>query len=305
MWQHTKGETALKPIEMVVLVILAAIWGSSFLFLRIASPVFGPFMTVFLRVFVAGVALFLYSRISGKATNMAVRWKKLLILGGINSALPFTLISTATLTLNASMASILNSTVPIFTAFVTWLWLKEPFTRQKAAGILLGITGVVILLGWNPQPLTTQVLLAAGCSFSAACCFALGGVYAKLNFQGVDSLTMASGQLLGASVWLMPFALFHIPSGPVPITAAGAVMGLALICAALAYLMYFYLIARTGPTKTLSVTYLIPFFGVLWGTLFLGETITGSTLLGLVVILAGITLINGFIPLGRKYTRIP
>lgn len=278
--------------DLAVLFLLAAIWGASFLFMRIAAPVIGPFLTIELRVLIAGIALLVYAVLAKKKPQLKSMWKQYLFIGTLNAAIPFTLIATATMTLNASMASILNSTTPLFGVLVAWIWLKEKITVKKIFGIILGIIGVVILLGWSPVPYSFKVIAAASFSILAAICYAISTVYVKLNFKGVDPLTLSIGQQLAAALVLMPITLVRLPSVPVSGHVVFAVLGLALICTAFAYILYFRLLSSVGPTKTLSVTIIVPLFGVLWGILFLGEKLTLGVLAGLIVILSSVYLMT-------------
>ena len=282
----------MKIKDMGFLFILAAMWGSSFLFMRVSSPVLGPFMVIELRVLIAGLALLAYSAFTKHKRNLLKMWKQYLLLGTINAAIPFTLIATATLTLNASLASILNSTTPLFGVLVAWLWMKESLTLKKTIGVIIGITGVIILIGWSPFPLTLKVVMAATLSILAAISYAFGGVYAKKTFKGIDSLSLAIGQQLGAAILLFPIAFAKIPTKPISSTIIFSILALALVCTAVAYILYFYLIESVGPTKTLTVTFLVPLFGVLWGVIFLRESITFGTLIGLVVILSSIFIMS-------------
>lgn len=280
--------------DVGALFLLAALWGASFLFMRIASPVLGPFLTIELRVLIAGILLLIYSFLTKHKLTHRGRWKEYLIMGALNAAIPFTLIATATLTLNASLASILNSTTPLFTVIVAWIWLKEKVTSKKIIGIFVGIIGVAILLGWSPVLLSKEVLFSAMLSILAALSYGLAGVYAKRTFAGVDSLSLAIGQQLGASILLLPITLTKIPSVQISSIVIISVLGLALLCTSVAYLLYFYLIASVGATKTLSVTFLIPLFGVIWGNVFLNEKLSLGIIMGLIVILLSIFIISDF-----------
>ena len=282
----------MKLKDLAILFLLAAIWGASFLFMRIAAPAIGPFLTIELRVLIAGVALLIYAFLIKKKPQLKSMWKQYLFIGTLNAAIPFTLIATATMTLNASMASILNSTTPLFGVLVAWIWLKEKITVKKVFGIILGIIGVVILLGWSPVPYSFKVVMAASFSILAAICYAIATVYIKLAFKGVDSLTLSIGQQLAAALVLMPITLVRLPSNPVSGLVVFAVLGLALLCTAFAYVLYFRLLSSVGPTKTLSVTIIVPLFGVLWGIVFLGEKLTLGVLAGLVVILSSVYLMT-------------
>jgi drug/metabolite transporter (DMT)-like permease len=272
---------------------LAALWGASFLFIRIASPAIGPLLTIQGRVTIAAIALLIYMVMIGQSTHFKQRWKQYLIIGALNAAIPFTLIAFAALHLNASMSAIINSMTPLFTALVVWGWMKEKMNKKKWLGILTGISGVIILVGWSPIPLTSEVVMAIILSVLSTVAYSFAGVYAKQSFSGVPPLSVAYGQQLGAALLLIPFTLFNLPESTSDIStiAAFSVLGLALLCTAVAYLLYFYLIVSVGPTKTLSVTFLIPLFGMVWGAVFLNEQVTAGMLVGLIVILCSIFLI--------------
>lgn len=279
--------------DIGALFALAALWGASFLFIRIASPAIGPLLTIQGRVTIAAIALLIYMLMIGQSTQFKQRWKQYLIIGALNAAIPFTLIAFAALHLNASMSAIINSMTPLFTALVVWGWMKEKMNKQKWLGILTGISGVIILVGWSPIPLTSEVVMAIILSVLSTVAYSFAGVYAKQSFSGVPPLSVAYGQQLGAALLLIPFTLFNLPESTSDIStiAAFSVLGLALLCTAVAYLLYFYLIESVGPTKTLSVTFLIPLFGMVWGAVFLNEQVTAGMLVGLIVILSSIFLI--------------
>lgn len=281
----------MKAKELSALVLLAALWGASFLFTRIAAPIMGPIFTIELRVIIAGVVLLLYSVFKNSTPNIKKYWKEFLIIGAINSAIPFTLIATALLNLNASISAILNSLTPIFATLVAWGWLKESLNFKKAIGIFLGIFGVIILVGWSPLPLTKTFIFSASLSILATIFYAFAGVYAKRAFTGVSPLELATGQQIGAALVLLPLAILNLPDKDISSIAIYSVVALAILCTAIAYLLYFYLIVNVGPTKTLSVTILVPLFGIIWSVVFLKEKITLGMVIGLFVITISILLI--------------
>lgn len=282
------------------LVLLAGVWGGSFLFMRVAAPVLGPVPLVFVRVALAALALFAYAAAARK--NVAVRplLRRFLVMGLLNAAVPFTLISFAELRLSAGLAAILNATTPLFAALVAAVWLRDRFTTRQAIGLLLGLVGVGILVGWDGLPTEAILWASVGASLFAAVSYALAGVFAKRAFAGVPPLTLAIGQQTGASLLLLPVAvptaIITAPSIRLTTTVIVAVLALALLCTSVAYLLYFYLIAAVGPTRTLSVTFLIPVFGLLWGVLFLGEAISTTTVFGLGVVLASVFLVTATSP---------
>lgn len=284
----------MKIKDLIALVGLAALWGASFLFIRVAAPVFGPILTIEGRVSIAALALVIYLILTRKSLDFKQRWKQYLMIGALNAAIPFTLIATSAIHLTASMSSILNALTPLFTALIVWGWMSEALSTRKWIGILVGVIGVVLLVGWSTIPFNKETIIAIGLAVLSTISYALAGVYAKKTFAGVTPLSLAAGQQIGASILLLPFTFVNLPSSTsnfsiVPILA---VLALALFCTAIAYLLYFYLIENVGPTKTLSVTFLIPVFGMIWGVLILNEKITFGMLIGFIVILGSVFLIS-------------
>jgi drug/metabolite transporter (DMT)-like permease len=286
----------VRPRDFAGLVLLSALWGGSFLFIRVAVPALGPFLLVGLRVSLAAAALILYALAIGRMPKIRTRWRSFLVLGFLNAALPFSLISAAEIHLTASLAAILNSTTVMFTAIVAAVWMGDVLTARKAVGIMLGIAGVTVLVGWDPLPLNGLVLLAVAAMLIASLSYALGATYAKLSFSGIPPLGMAIGQLCGAVVLLAPLAAISFPDRAPSTVVALSMLGLALLSTAVAYLIYFRLIENVGPTSTVTVTLLVPVFGLLFGTLLLDEPFGVGTLVGLGIILTSVVLITGIAP---------
>ena len=209
------------------------------------------------------------------------------MIGAVNSALPFALFCFAEQYISASAAAILNATSPFFGALIAALWLGEALTLRKIAGMALGLAGVVVLVGWQPEPLSGMMLWATLACLAAALCYGIASVYAKQRMAAVPSSAIALYSQLAAAIVLAP-ALCLVPA-PEPLTplVAANVLALALASTAFAYLLYFRLIATIGPARALTVTFLIPLFGVLWGVLFLGEPFAANTLSGCALIVAG------------------
>lgn len=279
--------------DFAALVALGAIWGGSFLFMRIAVPAFGPVALIAGRVSLAGLVLWLGLRLSGRQRmELRTHARHLLVLGAVNAAVPFTLIAGAELQITASLAAVLNATVPLFSAILSVVWLSERVGLRRGAGLVLGLIGVTVLLGWTSLALTRGTVLSV-CAVLVACvCYAFSGVYAKRHLAGVPTSTLALGQQIGATAWLIVPAMFRLPQLPIPHRAVWALLGLGILCTASAHLLYFHLIAQIGPVRTYTVTYLIPFFGMAWGALFLGEKVTHGMLLGLAIILSSVMLVN-------------
>jgi drug/metabolite transporter (DMT)-like permease len=267
------------------LVLLAAIWGASFLFNRITAPLLGPVLTAELRTLIAGIALAIWFAATGFNPEWR-RWgRQYVIVGMLTSGLPFLLWAYAALSLTAGLMSVLNATSPMWGALWSALLLGERLNARRVLGLVIGVAGVALVT--RPEPGATLVYPAIIAALVAAFCYGLAGAYMKRWASGVPSRGMAVGTQLAAGVLLIPFiALWPPAAAPTPLVAA-SMLALGLVCGAVAYLLYFRLIADIGATGALTVTYLIPVFGVAWGALFLGETISLPMLLGAALVIAG------------------
>jgi drug/metabolite transporter (DMT)-like permease len=279
--------------DLGALLLLGALWGASYMFIRVAVPALGPFALMGLRVALAASVLALYAAFLVRdLPKSRSRWREFLIVGATNSAVPFTLIAAAEIELTASLAAILNSTTALFAAAVAAVWIGEALTMKKVFGLVMGLVGVAVLVGWDPIPLNSIVLLSVGAMLAASLSYAIGGVYVKRTFAGVPPLAMAIGQQAGAAVLLLPLAAVSLPEEAPPLPAALSALALTLLSTAVAYLLYFRLIENVGPTKTLTVTFLIPVFGLLFGVVLLGEPIGVGTLVGFGIILYSVALVT-------------
>jgi drug/metabolite transporter (DMT)-like permease len=283
----------MKTRDIIMLFALAALWGASFLFVRIIVPVLGPFPMVWGRVLIGGSLLLGYMMLNHQTIDWRQHWGKFLMIGLLNNVIPHTLIGFAQLHLTASFAALLNATTPLFSAVIAAMWLKEPLTAAKLTGLGLGMMGVGIIVGWRPDQLAPEqvqgVLLMLGATFS----YGMAAVYGKVAFKGVAPLSISVGQLLGAAMIVTPLAALNPPTQPIGLTTLLALGGLALLSTAIAYLLYFELIASAGPTPAASVTLLIPCFSSLWGAIFLGERLESNEVIGFGVILVGLLLVTG------------
>jgi drug/metabolite transporter (DMT)-like permease len=283
----------LRPKELGALVLLGALWGASFLFIRVAVPELGPFALVEVRVALAALALTTLVLARGRSLKLRPWWRQFLILGFVSVAVPFTLISAAEVYLTASLAAILNSTTVFFTAIVAALWLGDPLTARKFLGIVLGISGVGILVGWDPLPLTGMVVLSVFAVLGASVAYGIGGVYAKKTFSGLPPASMAVGQLSAATLIMLPLSAARPPVASPSTLAVICVLALALLSTAVAYLLFFYLLENAGPTSTSTVTLIVPVFGLLFGVILLDEPVGIGTLVGLVIVLLSVALVTG------------
>ena len=279
--------------DLGALVLLGALWGGSFIFIRVAVPTLGPFVLMELRVGLAAIALALCAVAVGRLPKLRARWKEFLVIGALNAAIPFSLIAAAEITLTASLAAILNSTTVLFTAVVAAVWTGDALTVKKVVGVVLGIVGVAVLVGWDPIALNGVVLLSVGAMLAASLSYALGAVYAKRTFAGTPPLVMAIGQPMAAALLLLPLAAVSLPGELPSVAVTLSVLGLALLSTAVAYMLYFRLIESVGPTSTVTVTLLVPVFGLLFGILLLNEPFGFGTLAGLGIILSSVALVTG------------
>lgn len=269
------------------LILLAAIWGGSFMFMRVLAPVLGPVITADLRLLIAGTALTAYFWIRKIDTEWKRNWKHYLIIGVVNSAIPFTLYSFAALHLPASYSAIINSTAPFFSAIFSALWLGEPLTLKKIAGIFLGAFGVALVARASPHTGDAYFIPSIFACLGAAFCYGIAGIYIKKFAQTAKPSGIASGSQIMAGLFLLPLIPFSPMRGDFTPPIWGYLLALALLCSSVAYLLYFRLIENLGPTKALTVTFLMPVFGMAWGALLLGETITLPMLIGAGLILLG------------------
>jgi drug/metabolite transporter (DMT)-like permease len=277
------------------LLLLAAIWGASFLFIRIAVPVLGPAFLMNGRVLFAALFLLLAALLLKKRLLLAEHWQHYLKLGFINSALPFLLFAYAAGVLTASLLSVLNATAPIWGAVIGIMFYRQPLSAKVLFGLTLGVSGVAILVGFDPVLLQPGALWAVAAAASAACCYGIATHYTR-RAKAVEPFANAHGSMWGALCCLLPATvLFPVQQSITPGVAA-AVLALGVVCTGVAYLLYFKLVQEVGATSTLTVTFLIPVFGVLWGWLFLNEQVGWHTLAGSLTVLTGTALVTGFNP---------
>lgn len=281
----------MRPADLARMLFLAAVWGASFLFMRILSPVLGALWTTEIRIALAAVTLILLMLFTQRALNVREHWKHYLVIGIFNSAVPFPLFAYAALTIPAGYSAIMNATTPLWGALLAVAVFRERLTARKTLGLLTGIVGVAFLVRLGPVELTLRTVLAVGACLLAALCYAIAGTYSKKKSGAVPAPLMATGSQAAAAILLLPFAVSTPITGTVTPLIVLCAAGLALLCTALAYLLYFRLIADIGATRALTVTFLIPMFAILWGVLFLHEQVTLSMLFGCALVIAAMYLV--------------
>ena len=278
----------------LMLTVLAAIWGSSFLFIRISVPWFGPIPLNAARSMVAALALspLLFGR--GRMELIRQYWGHLLVIGIISTALPYTFLSISTEHSSAGFASILNALTPISSVLISRAWLKEPLTLSVVGGICLGFVGVTVMV-FDQGSFETQglLLIPVAAGLTAAFFYGLTGVYNRRFLSGLPSTLIASGCQVSSALFMLPLALLQWPEQAIPPQGWIVAAVLGVLCTGVAFILYFHLLEAVGIARTVIVTYLIPVFAMLWGFLFLGETVSMKMALGAVLILTGIGLTTG------------
>lgn len=301
----------MRPLDMFRLLALAAIWGASFLFLRIIAPVLGTFPTAFFRVLLASAGLLVILLLLRTRWDFRGKLGLCLVLGVINSGLPFALYSVAAQLVPAGYSAIFNATTPMMGVLIGALFFAEELTLAKIIGVFSGLGGVALLMRIGPVPFDMELLLGALACLGATACYGFGGFLTRRwinQGEGLDSEVVAFGSQLGAALCLLPLFGLSLLNAP-PVTWGDStvwlsLLGLGLVCTAFAYILYFRLLADIGPVKTLTVTFLIPPFGVLWGVIFLDEPLSWAYVQGGALIALALWLILRQAPTTRPTAQL-
>lgn len=294
----------MRPLDLFGLVSLAAIWGSSYLFLRLGAGEFGAAALAGMRAVIAASILLPLMLWRVGAADLRANWKPVLVIGITNAALPYLLFGFAAMTLSAGMSAVLNASTPLFAATIAWVWLRDRPTPLRVAGLVIGFAGVSWLV-WDKAVVKPGADGAAAAWAVAACLLAgllygFSGNFAKRRLQGVPPLAVAAGGQLVAAVLLVVPGLLEWPPIAPSAQAWTAVIVLSIVCTAFAYVLLYWLIARTGAPRTMTVSFLIPVFGVVWGAAFLHEEFTREMALGCAVVLLGTALTTGLLRMPRR-----
>jgi drug/metabolite transporter (DMT)-like permease len=265
------------------------------MFARISVGEFGAIPLSAARSSIAALTLFPIVLMSGQWRQFMRYWKHFIVLGLISTALPFTFITLSTQFSTAGFASILNSLTPIMSAAIAWLWLKEYLSVPAIVGIGLSFAGVLVMITDTQSIATDLVMLPILFGLLAAFFYGLTGNYSRKFAEGVPSIVLATGCQVFAALFLIPPAIILWPDNPISTTGWINAVILGLLCTGVAFILYFHLLENIGVARTVIVTYMIPVFGMLWGTLFLDETITPVMMAGAVLILSGIALTTGLV----------
>jgi drug/metabolite transporter (DMT)-like permease len=281
--------------------LLAAIWGSSFLFMRLAVVDFGPFAATFVRVAIATLFLVPIMLARGHGPQLRRHWKAVFVIGILNSGLPFLLFAFALLSISTGLSAILNATVPLFGALVAWGWLGDRPTGSRSVGLVVGFLGIV-LLAWDKASLHPGAsgiapFWAVLACLGATVCYAIAASATKKYLRGLSPLMTAAGSQVGATLALALPAAAAWPAQLPGAQAWIAVTVAGVLCTGLAYVLYFRLIENTGPARAVTVTYAVPVFAVIYGGLFLGEQVTPWMIACGAIIICGTALSSGLLKL--------
>lgn len=290
----------MKTRDIADLLILSALWGASFLFMRIAVPEFGPVVLAELRVAIASILLLPLLILRADVGDLRTHWKKLATVGSLNTAIPFMLLPFSTLYLTGGFAAILNATSPLWAAIIAWIWLSARLDVGRITGLIIGFGGVIVLV-WNKASFDLGgVSLAIIAAILASVFYGIGANYTRKYLHGISPLAIAAGSQLAAALVLLPGAIVLWPDGPISVRAWAAIITMGIFSTGLAYVIYFRLIANVGPASAITVTYLVPGFAVFWGAIVLDEKLTATMTIGCAIILFGTALATGMLSLNRK-----
>jgi drug/metabolite transporter (DMT)-like permease len=287
----------------IELVILASVWGSSFIFMRTAAPEFGPIMLITLRTAIAALCLLPFLFNAQSKSQMRTYWRPILFVGLVNTAIPFCLFSYSLLYIGAGYASVLNACAPMFGALVGFFWLKDNITAMIIFGLILGFVGVVILSLAHQAAFAQASLLPVMAALLATFLYGVAACFAKQYLQGVKAFVVAGGSQCFAALCLFPVSLFFWPPTIPSLTSWLHLIILGVLCTAIAYIMYFRLIANVGAANAITVAYLVPVFGVFWAMVFLQERLSVGMWIGAGLVLAGVCLATGLVKRRRLIVK--
>lgn len=283
--------------DLFDLILLAALWGASFLFMRMGAGQFGPVALAGLRVLGAALVLLPILLWRGELAALQRHWRPIFVVGITNSALPFLCFSYAALTINAGLSSVFNAASPLFGAVIAWLWLKDRLSGSRVLGLAIGFAGVFGLAYSRAGFRADGSALAVVACILGTLSYGFSANFTKRWLTGVPSFAVAAGSQTAAALALaLPTVVLWPHTAPTPAAWLSLVV-LAVFCTGLAYILYFRLIARIGPANAIAVTFLIPAFAVAWGWLFLGEQLTPNMVIGCGVILLGTALATALVRL--------
>ena len=287
----------MSTANLTRLLILGLIWGTSFMLMRIAAPVFGPILTTFGRASLGALSLYLFARHSGIDFQWRKNAKTYLIIGVTNTAIPFSLFAWSALYIPSAYMATMNSLAPIFTAVFGFLLLSERLSVLRISAFLLGLFGVAVLVGIGPIEVTPTVIGGVLAGMGAAINYGFAATYTRMHAKEIPSLATAAGSQFAAALALLPFALPSVPHALEHGTSSAliSVLILGVVCTGVAYGLFFHLISTEGASKAVTVTFLVPATASIWAWLLLGEPITTGIVTGIAVVLVATAMSLGLL----------
>lgn len=291
---QTTKKTALvtsKAVDILLLIVLSTLWGASYTFIRVGVETIPPVTLIAARTLIAGLLLIVWMSVSGVAMPGSwVIWKRLFVQAFLNSVIPFTLIAWAEQYVEAGVATILNSTAPVFVFFVTWFLTKhESVTTRKLVGVIAGLLGICLIIGFSALNGLGDQVLPQLAIVAATICYAGAAIYGR-SFQGLSPLVPAAGSLIAGAIVLIPISLiFDRPWALQPsFNSTAALLLLSVFSTAIAFVIYFRLVQTLGSVGTTSQAYLRVPIGVAIGAIFLGESLSPTIWMGLGCVVIGV-----------------
>ena len=273
----------------ILLTFLGALWGSAFMFIKVATPEFGPIALVNTRLLIASL-IFLPILLQKKYIHLLKPiWKQVLVLSIMNNAIPFTLFSYASFGADSNILAILNATTAFNTMIIAYLWIGESVSLKQLFGLILGFIGIFILV--NPQNSDTT-LIASLSALLAAFFYSYSTVYIQRQSVNANKMVLIGWSIVFSAVFMIPVSIFNLPEALPSASAIGSAFWLGAVSTGLGFLGYVRLINKIGAVRTSTVAYFLPVFGIIWGSIFLDEKITSTIILGCLIVLIGIYLSN-------------
>ena len=285
------------------LFLLAAIWGSSFLFMHLSVADFGPFALVEVRVGFAAIFLLIVAGVRGQLGSLWRNLRHIAPVGVFAAAIPFLLFNYAAQSVPSGMMAVINAMTPLFGALLARIWLGERLTTGRVLGLFLGFTGILILVWGDISFERGGMGWGVAACLGAALCYGFSACYTTRYLKGVEPLAMAAGSIATSALVLLPTAIIAWPTIAIPASAWAAALALSLLCTGLAYIIFYRLIDSVGASRTITVTFLVPIFGILWGIVFLNEPMSVRLAVSTLVVLLGTLLATGFIGAGSRRTE--
>lgn len=293
---------AVPAIAIIELIFLGAVWGASFLFTPIAGPSFGVGALVAVRVIISMLILAPFCASAERRAALRGRWPHVVILGLLNTAIPFMLLAYTSVKIGGGFASILNATATLFAAIIARAWLGERLTPAKLAGLFFGIAGVTLLV-WDKVHLKPEAgFWPVITGLLGAACYGFSVNFTNKYLKAIPALTLAGASQIGAGLLMVPIAIAFWPAEMPSMKAWSAAIALGVLCTGIAYVMFFRLMSTIGSGKAITVAFLIPMFGVFWTWLFLNERVTMIMGIGGLLVILGLALTLGFLKWPTKVT---